>query len=54
MSSTPRLMSKPIPGITPEQARDTRARAWVYIFHCYEAKKNPAAVQPGSARRWAS
>ena len=26
------------PGITPEQARDARARAWVFIFDCHAKK----------------
>ena len=26
------------PGTTPEQARDARARAWVFIFDCYAKK----------------
>jgi hypothetical protein len=25
-------------GTTPEQARDARARAWVFIFECYAKK----------------
>jgi hypothetical protein len=25
--------------ITPEQARDTRARAWRFVFDCYAKKK---------------
>jgi hypothetical protein len=32
---------KRTPGITPGQARDARARAWVFIFDCY-AKKTAA------------
>jgi hypothetical protein len=38
MSSAPRLMSKPMSGITPEQARDARARAWKFIFDTYREK----------------
>ena len=34
----------PAPGITPEQARDIRAHAWVFIFRCHEMKK---ATRPG-------
>ena len=30
--------------ITPEQARDARARAWVFVFDCYAKKK---ATCPG-------
>ncbi len=34
------------PNAAPEQARDTRARVWAYVFSCYEKKK--AAEQSGS------
>lgn len=27
------------PGTTPEQARDTRARAWRFVLDCYAKKK---------------
>jgi hypothetical protein len=30
--------------ITPEQARDARARAWAYIFDCHAKKKT---ARPG-------
>ena len=36
---------KRTPGITPEQARDARARAWNFVFDCWEHKK--AAVDVG-------
>ena len=39
MSSAPRLMSKLMSGITPEQACDARARAWAYVFSCWQAKQ---------------
>jgi hypothetical protein len=32
------------PGITPEQARDARARAWAYVFKCWHAKKGEQHV----------
>jgi hypothetical protein len=31
-----------------KKASDARARAWAFVFQCYEAKKNPAA---GPSRR---
>jgi hypothetical protein len=34
----------PHSGITAEQARDIRARAWRFVFDCYERKK---AARPG-------
>ena len=27
------------PDLSPEQARDIRARAWAYVFDCYFKKK---------------
>jgi len=38
-----RTTVKATPGITEEQACDARARAWAFIFRCYESKTNPAA-----------
>jgi hypothetical protein len=32
-------------GLTPEQARDVRARAWAFVFACLERKK---ATRPGA------
>jgi hypothetical protein len=32
-------MYHPRPGITLQQARNIRARAWSYIFACYEKHK---------------
>ena len=37
------IIVKRTPGLTPEQARDARARTWAFAFRCYESKKNPAA-----------
>ncbi len=39
MSSAPRITAKPAPGITPDQARNIRARAWAFVFECYARKK---------------
>ena len=36
----------PFSGISPEQARDTRARAWAFVFECY--RKKAAATSPVS------
>jgi len=41
-----RLTHHSNPDIAPEQARDARARAWSYIFACYEQHK--AAEVSGS------
>ena len=32
------------PNITPEQACDTRARAWRFVFDCWEQKKAAGKV----------
>lgn len=36
-------------GLTPEQARDVRARAWIYVFQCWQEKQKAAehAPEPG-------
>jgi hypothetical protein len=33
------IVVKPLSGISPEQARDARARAWAFVFQCWHAKK---------------
>jgi len=35
---------KPLPGISFEEARDARARAWSFVFRCWQAKQ--MAVEP--------
>jgi len=40
----------PLSGISPEQARDTRARAWAFVFQCWQEKQmttEPAAEPHG-------
>lgn len=32
------------PSISSEQARDAHARAWVYVFQCWHAKKGEQHV----------
>ncbi len=29
-------------GVTLDQARDARARAWAFVFRCHESKNTPA------------
>ncbi len=36
---------------TAEQARDTRARVWAYIFRCFEAKQKGGAPTTPRKRR---
>ncbi len=40
-----RVVYRRHPGISSEEVRDARARAWKFIFGCYEAKKGPVASQ---------
>ncbi len=40
MNNSPRTVAKP----APEQARDVRVRAWLYIFACYEKHKAAGEV----------
>ena len=39
MNDASGIVCRPIPTISPEQARDARARAWVFVFQCWHAKK---------------
>ena len=39
MSEETRLFQRLHPGVTSEQARDARARAWAFVFECWETKK---------------
>ena len=39
MSDTPRIVVRSHSGITPDQAREARARAWRFVFDCYAKKK---------------
>jgi hypothetical protein len=32
----------PLSGISPEQARDIRARAWAFVFQCWQEKQMAA------------
>jgi hypothetical protein len=32
------------PGISPERACDVRARAWAFVFRCWQEKQNAAGV----------
>ena len=39
MSEETRLFQRLHPGVTSEQARDVRARAWAFVFECWHTKK---------------
>jgi hypothetical protein len=49
MKSTnePRVIVK-LGGITPEQARDVRARTWRFVFDCYAKKKAVTSEEKAS------
>jgi hypothetical protein len=40
-------------GLTPEQARDARARAWAFVFKCWQEKQRsrPTTSGPDNARK---
>jgi hypothetical protein len=35
----PDIIAKPPPGMTPEQIRDARSRAWMFVFRCWHERK---------------
>jgi hypothetical protein len=35
---------RPHPGLGSERARDIRARAWAFVFDCYEKKKAAGVI----------
>jgi hypothetical protein len=54
MPDTQYIIVKPLSGISPEQARDARARAWSYVFECFDRhtkKKAAPASGPDDARK---
>ncbi len=46
-----RVVHKPAPGIAAEQARDTRARAWAFVFRCWEEKQRAGVGPAHNARK---
>ncbi len=45
------IIVKPTPGMTPQEARDVRARAWHFVFDCYAKKKAARPGGPDDAER---
>jgi hypothetical protein len=43
MNDASHIAVKPLPGISPVQVRDARARAWAFIFDC-RMKKSAAGT----------
>ncbi len=48
MSDAPRIVLRPNPNVTPEQARDARARAWAFVFECFYRHEKEAVSGRGS------
>ena len=49
MSNTPRIVLRPNPGVTTEQACNARAHAWAYAFSCFNSRsEQEAATSPVS------
>ena len=46
--SSPRVASSSRPSISPQQARDLRAQAWIFAFESFEHCKKEAATSPVS------
>ena len=44
MDDTSRVVAYPHSGISSEQARDIRARAWAYVFECFARHKREAGT----------
>ncbi len=40
MSDAPRIVLRPNPNVTTEQAHDIRARAWAYVSECLTCRVN--------------
>jgi hypothetical protein len=43
MSETQDIVTRPCPGISPEEAREARARAWLFVFDCMRRKETAEA-----------
>jgi 5-methylcytosine-specific restriction endonuclease McrBC GTP-binding regulatory subunit McrB len=46
MPDVPDIAVKPLPGISPEQALDVRAKSWAFVFRCWQAKQMAAEPTP--------
>jgi hypothetical protein len=44
MSNTPRIVLRPNPGVTTEQACNARAHAWAYAFSCFNSRSEQEAA----------
>lgn len=46
MSDSPRIVCRPHPDVSPEEAQAARVRAWAYIFRCWQEKQMTAEQGP--------
>jgi hypothetical protein len=45
---SPRMVRSPLSSFSLEQTRDARARAWAFVFECWQAKQMvDEPTQPG-------
>jgi len=42
------IIYRPKPGLTPDQSRDARARAWRFVFDCHAKKTVTSEEKPAS------
>jgi hypothetical protein len=47
--SEPKIDHRQLPGISPQQAHDARARMWAYVFECFN-RRNGKEGGPPTAR----
>jgi hypothetical protein len=51
VSGLPQIVRRSNASISAEQARDTRARAWAFVFRCWQEKRKAAEPIPESNGR---
>jgi hypothetical protein len=50
MSDVQYITVKPLSGISPEQARDAQARAWAFVFDCWQRKAAGTNTSKGGSK----
>jgi hypothetical protein len=54
MPDAPYITVKPLSGISSDQTRDARARAWAYVFECFNRREiqkgGPTTSRPDAAK----
>ena len=48
--TSPHVASNPQPSVPLEHSRDTRARAWAFVFDCYRKKEAAPESRPDDAK----